>query len=168
MELTIPYLKLATEDLRAIALGDSGRGDTLMNTWPDIDGKIIARYLGRLRLRCPISPICYRQALRSFQDVVVRQQYQYTQVNWKILKIWLSECTATWARSTPLHHARIVNRFLDFLVEEALIVSNPIADLRAEYHESDKAILRALLAPTPLRHSKRYSSPRHSAASSAT
>jgi len=121
-----------------------------MNTWPDIDGKIIARYLGRLRLRCPISPICYRQALRSFQDVVVRQQYQCTQVNRKILEIWLSECTAIWARSTLMHHARVVNRFLDFLVEEALIVSNPIADLRAEYHaKSDKAIVRALLAPDP-------------------
>jgi len=121
-----------------------------MNTWPDTDGKIIARYLGRLRLRCPISPICYRQALRSFQDVVVRQQYQSTQVDRKVLEIWLSECTAIWARSTLMHHARIVNRFLDFLVEEALIVSNPIADLRAEYHaKSDKAIVRALLAPDP-------------------
>jgi integrase/recombinase XerD len=121
-----------------------------MNTWPDIDGKIIARYLGRLRLRCPISPISYRQALRSFQDVVVRQQSQCKEVNRKILEIWLSEYTAIWARSTLMHHARIVNRFLDFLAEEGLIVSNPIADLRAEYHaKSDKAIVRALLAHDP-------------------
>jgi integrase/recombinase XerD len=141
-----------------------------MNTWPDIDRKIIARYLGRLRLRCPISPICYRQALRSFQDVVVRQQYPCTQVNRKILEIWLSECTAIWARSTLMHHARIVNRFLDFLVEEALIVSNPIADLRAEYHaKSDKAIVRALLAPDPDQALEaRYGSSRRSVVFSAT
>jgi site-specific recombinase XerD len=121
-----------------------------MNTWPDTDGKIIARYLGRLRLRYPISPIYYRQALRSFQDVVARQQYQSTEVNRKVLETWLSEYAAIWARSTLLHRARIVNRFLDFLVREALIISNPIADLRAEYHaKSDQAIVRALLASDP-------------------
>lgn len=47
-----------------------------------------------------------------------------------------------------LHRARIVNRFLDFLVQKEMIVSNPVAELRVEYHaKSDKAILRALLAP---------------------
>ncbi|MDH8644526.1 hypothetical protein QIH53_27140, partial [Klebsiella pneumoniae] len=52
--------------------------------------------------------------------------------------------------ATLLHRAHIVNRFLDFLVGEALIVSNPIADLRAEYHaKNDKAIVRSLLAPDP-------------------
>ena len=57
-------------------------------------------------------------------------------------------CTGPW--TTLLHRARIVNRFLDFLVWEALIVSNPIADLRAEYCvKSSKAILRALLTPDP-------------------
>jgi integrase/recombinase XerD len=121
-----------------------------MNTWPDTDGKIIARYLGQLRLRYPISPIYYRQALHSFQDAVVRQQCQSAQVNRKVLETWLSECAVIWARSTLLHRARIVNRFLDFLVREGWIVSNPVADLRAEYHaKSDKAIVRALLAPNP-------------------
>ena len=50
--------------------------------------------------------------------------------------------------STLLHRARIVNRFLDFIVQDGLIASNPVADLRAEYCvKSSKAILRALLAP---------------------
>jgi integrase/recombinase XerD len=121
-----------------------------MNTWPDTDGKVIARYLGQLRLRYPISPVYYRQTLHSFQDVVVRQQCQSMQVNRKALETWLSECAVIWARSTLLHRARIVNRFLDFLVREALIVSNPVADLRAEYHaKSDKVIVQALLAPDP-------------------
>jgi integrase/recombinase XerD len=49
-----------------------------------------------------------------------------------------------------LHRALIVNRFLDFLVQEGLIASNPIADLRAEYCvKSSKAVLRALLRPDP-------------------
>jgi hypothetical protein len=57
---------------------------------------------------------------------------------------------AHWPQSTLLHRAGIVNRFLDFLVREELIASNPIADLRAEYRaRSDKAILRALQLNQP-------------------
>ena len=45
---------------------------------------------------------------------------------------------------------RIVNRFLDFLVQEGSIASNPVADLRAKYCvKCSKPILRALLAPEP-------------------
>jgi integrase/recombinase XerD len=121
-----------------------------MNTWPDTDGNAIDRYLGQLRLRCPVSPIYYRQALHSFREVVAGLQRSPSQVSREALEAWLRERSTHWPESTLLHRARIVNRFLDFLVREALIVSNPVADLRAEYHvKSDKAILRALLAPDP-------------------
>ena len=104
-----------------------------MKTWPDTDGDAIARYLRQLRLRCPISPIYYRQALRSFQEVVIRHQLSSTEVSRDVLEAWLRERALHWPVSTLLHRARIVNRFLDFLVQEGLITSNPIADLRAEY-----------------------------------
>ena len=121
-----------------------------MNAWPDTDGRTIARYLGQLRLRCSTSPIYYRQALRTFQEVVIRDQRTPGQLGREVLETWLREYAMRWPMATLLHRARIVNRFLDFLVGEALIVSNPIADLRAEYHaKSDKAIVRSLLAPDP-------------------
>lgn len=121
-----------------------------MNTWPDTDGKVIARYLDQLRLRYPTSPTYYRRALYSFQDVAVRRRSRSSQNMREILQTWMSERTLVWARSTLLHRARIINHFLDFLVHEGLIASNPIAELRAEYHaKSDKAIVRALLAPDP-------------------
>ena len=121
-----------------------------MNTWPDTDGSTIVRYLEQLRLRCPASPIYYRQALYGFQEIVVRQQCPSSQVSRDAFEAWLRERAAHWPESTLLHRARIVNRFIDFLVREGLIVSNPIADLRAEYHaKSDKAIVQALLAPDP-------------------
>jgi integrase/recombinase XerD len=121
-----------------------------MNAWPDTDGRTIARYLGQLRLRCSTSPIYYRQALRTFQEVVIRDQRTPGQLGREVLETWLREYAMHWPMATLLHRARIVNRFLDFLVGEALIVSNPIADLRAEYHaKSDKAIVRSLLAPDP-------------------
>ncbi|PYU95233.1 MAG: integrase [Acidobacteria bacterium] len=119
-----------------------------MRTWPDSDGSAITRYLRQLRLRSPISPIYYRQALRSFQEVVVRRQCPTSQVNRDALEAWLRERATHWPMSTLLHRARIVNRFLDFLVHEGLIASNPVADLRAEYCvQSSKSILRALIAP---------------------
>ena len=121
-----------------------------MRTWPDTDGSAITRYLRQLRLRCPISPIYYRQALRSFQEVVVRRKCPASQVNRDAVGAWLRERATHWPMSTLLHRARIVNRFLDFLVQDGLIASNPIAALRAEYSvRSSKSILRALIAPKP-------------------
>ena len=121
-----------------------------MKTWPDTDRAVVARYLGQLRLRHPISPTNYRQALHSFQEIVVRTQCPPSQVSRDALEAWLSERAMHWSGSTLLNRARIVNRFLDFLVQEGLVASNPVAGLRAEYCvNSSKAILRALLTPDP-------------------
>jgi integrase len=123
-----------------------------MTIWPDTDGKIIARYLSQLRLRHRTSPTYYLQALCSFRDVAVRQRSRSSHDMREVWKTWMSERALVWARSTLLHRTCIINHFLDFLVHDGLIASNPIADLRAEYHaKSDKAIVRALLAPDPER-----------------
>jgi integrase len=119
-----------------------------MKTWPDRDDAAIARYLRQLRLGCPTSPIYYRQALHSFQEVVV--QHQPSPVKRDVLEAWLRKRAAHWPVSTLLHRARIVSGFLNFLVQEGLIASNPVADLRAEYCvNSSKAVWRALLDPNP-------------------
>lgn len=121
-----------------------------MKTWPDTDGSTINRYLSQLRLRCPTTSIYYRQALRSFQELVARRQCAPAPVSRDNLESWLRERAEHWPQSTLLHRARIVNRFLDFLVQEELIGSNPVADLRKEYCiKSSKAILRALLTADP-------------------
>lgn len=121
-----------------------------MSTWPDTDGSTIDRYLIQLRLRCPTTPIYYRRTLRSFQELVARRQCSPAQVSRDDLEVWLRERAAHWPQSTLLHRARIVNRFLDFLAQEGLIGSNPVADLRQEYCiKSSHAILRAMLASDP-------------------
>jgi integrase/recombinase XerD len=61
-----------------------------MSTWPDTDRKVIERYLAQLRLRYPISPIYYRQALRSFQDVASRQEAVSTRITRETLETWLT------------------------------------------------------------------------------
>jgi integrase/recombinase XerD len=119
-----------------------------MSTWPDADGKIIERHLAQLRLRHPSSPTTYRRVLHSFQEVAGRQASNATVVTRETLDTWLRERARVWARSTLLHDARIINRFLDYLVQEGFAVNNPIDELRAVYQaRSDKAVLRALLSP---------------------
>lgn len=121
-----------------------------MKTWPDTDGSTINRYLDQLRLRSPISPIYYRQALHSFQDVVVSYQCASRKIHREVIEAWMRERAVHWPESTLLHRPRIVDRFLDFLAQEGFIASNPVSDLRAEYSvKSSKAILRALLASDP-------------------
>lgn len=121
-----------------------------MKTWPDTDGSIIEHYLSQMRLRSRTSPIYYRQALRSFQELVSRHQRLPSQVSRDDLEAWLHERAVHWPESTLLHRASIVNRFLDFLVKEELIASNPVADLRTAYCvKSSQAILRALRTPDP-------------------
>jgi integrase len=66
------------------------------------------------------------------------------------LKGWLQERGAKWSAFTLLHRACIIDRFLDFLVREGSIASNPVAELRTKYLIKGSAtILRALLAPEP-------------------
>ena len=137
-----------------------------MKTWPDTNGAAVARYLGQLRLRYPGSPIYYRQALHSFQEIVVQTQCPPSQVSRDALEAGCMNVLCIGLRQRCLHRARIVNRFLDFLVQEGLIASNPVADLRAEYCvKSSTAILRALLAPDPDQALEGYVSSRPSAAS---
>jgi integrase/recombinase XerD len=120
-----------------------------MKPWPDTDGSTIARYLGQLRLRTRQARNIYRSVLRRFQDAMVRHRCS-SSVSREALEAWLRERAAHWPVPMVLHRARIVDRFLDFLVKEGSIASNPLAELRAEYGvRSTKTIVRALLAPQP-------------------
>jgi integrase/recombinase XerD len=120
-----------------------------MKAWCDTDGSAIARYLGQLRLRTPRSQRHYRSVLCGFQDVVTRRQ-RSSRVSRETLEAWLRERAVYWPVSTVLHRARILDRFLDFLVNEGSIASNPVAELRAQCCvRYSKPILRALLAPEP-------------------
>jgi integrase/recombinase XerD len=121
-----------------------------MKTWPDRNGSAIARYLRQRRIRHPITPTIYRSLLRDFQAVVERCERSPSQVSRRTLEAWLRERAAEWAASTVLHRACIIDRFLDFLVSEGSIASNPVAELRTKYGiRGGETVLRALLAPEP-------------------
>ena len=117
-----------------------------MNAWPDPDHTVIARYLGKPRLRSANSRIYYRQVLRGFQDVAQR----YPAIDRQTLEVWLREWRTCWHPSTLLHRARIVDRFLDHLVETKMVASNPIAMLREEYCvRQSRPIWQALASSMP-------------------
>lgn len=121
-----------------------------MSSWPDSHGSAIDRFLRQRRLRHLQTPKTYRRILRGFQDVVKRGERSASRVSRHTLQLWLHERGAEWSASTVLHSACIINRFLDFLVQEGSIASNPITELRTRYcANSSEAILRALLAPEP-------------------
>jgi len=117
-----------------------------MNSWPDPDRAVIARYLGKLRLRSANSRIYYRQVLYGFQDVAER----YPGIDRQVLEAWLREWGTCWHPSTVLHRASIVDRFLDHLVEMKMIASNSIVVLRSEYSvNQSRPIWRALASSMP-------------------
>lgn len=97
-----------------------------MTIWPDPERKLIARYIAGLNLRTTNSPIYYRQALNSFQDVAERQ----ARLDKDMLVAWLRVSPGRWASTTRLHRTRIIDRFLEHLEETGAIESNPVAVLR--------------------------------------
>lgn len=121
-----------------------------MRTWPDRNGAAIERFLQQRRIGHPQTPKTYSRILRGFQDLVGRRERSSSRVSRGTLEAWLHERSAQWSASTVLHSASIVDRFLDFLVQEGSIASNPVAELCAKYCVRGGAtILRALLAPEP-------------------
>ena len=117
-----------------------------MITWPDADRAIITRYLGKLRLRSTNSCTYYRQVLDGFQDVAE----SHSAIDRQMLEVWLRDWGTCWHPTTLLHRARIVDRFLDHLVEKEMIASNPIAVLRGEHCvKQSRPIWHALASPTP-------------------
>lgn len=116
-----------------------------MNAWPEDHGEAIRRYLQQLQLRSRDTVNVYGYVLRGFQRFM--QQRGDDAVSMTAFQAWLRNRTDHWARPLVLHHARIVDRFLDFLVSEAAIRLNPLAELRTSYGQrSSVPIVRALLA----------------------
>lgn len=117
-----------------------------MTTWPDPERLLIARYLAGLGLRSASSRTYYKQVLHGFQDVAER----HLELDQHMLAAWLRESAARWAAPTLLHRTRVVDRFLDHLVQTKVIDQNPIAGLRAKCNiNHSKPVWRALASDSP-------------------
>lgn len=120
-----------------------------MNSWPDVDRGAISRHLRQLRLRTSHTVRVYRGLLAGFQRLVEQHACGGT-VDLAIVEEWLRERAGRCKENRLAGHARIVDRFLDFLADERLIAANPLAQLRAQYGlRGTPPIVRALLSADP-------------------
>lgn len=117
-----------------------------MRTWPDPERLLVTRYLAGLGLRSTSSRTYYKQVLDSFQDVAE----QHAELGRDVLAAWLREWVDRWAAATLLHRTRIIDRFLDHLVQSGAIDHNPVTDLREACNiKQCKPVWRALASRNP-------------------
>jgi integrase len=117
-----------------------------MTTWPDLERRLIARYLAGLGLRSTNSRTYYKQALHGFQDVAER----HAELGQDVLVAWLRASSDRWAVTTRLHRTRIIDRFLDHLLETGAIDRNPVVALREACNiKQCKPVWRALASDSP-------------------
>lgn len=117
-----------------------------MTTWPDPERLLIARYLAGLGLRSTNSRTYYKQALHGFQDVAER----HAELGQDVLVAWLRTSSDHWTASTRLHRTRIIDRFLDHLVQTRAIDRSPVVALREACNiKQCKPVWRALASDTP-------------------
>jgi integrase/recombinase XerD len=120
-----------------------------MTRWPDSDGAAFRQYVYGLTLRTPLAARVYRCILRGFQQFV-SDHHPECPVSVASVTDWLQDRILVWPLHLVMHRARLVDRFLDWLVAGGCVVENPLAGLRAEYRQHSTApIVRALAGPTP-------------------
>lgn len=117
-----------------------------MNSSLNRDGLMSHRYVQQLGLRSPISIQVYRSVLDSFCRFV-EERSASNAVSPEVIREWLCNREIGPPAHLVLHRARLVDRFLDWMVATASLPSNPIADLRKQYAQRTTApIVRALLS----------------------
>lgn len=118
-----------------------------MNPWLNRGGLMSRRYVQQLGLRSPISIQVYRSVLDTFCRFVEKRSAS-TPLSLEVIQEWLSDREMALSAHLVLHRARLVDRFLDWMVATGSLPSNPIAVLRKQHAQRTTApIVRALLNP---------------------
>ena len=111
------------------------------------DRRLIDRFVHDLPLRNPRSTTVYRCILRQFQRFVARRSDREP-VSRDSMRLWLEGRRREWPLHLVYHRARLVDRFLDWLVASRVILRNPFAEWRRQYGQrTTTPIVRALLSP---------------------
>lgn len=112
-------------------------------TW---DRTGIDRFVRTLHLRNPMSVRVYTCVLHRFQCFVVDRTERA--VSSDTVRAWLDARLRDWPLHLVYHRARLVDRFLDWLVASRAIPTNPFAAWRRQYGQrTTTPIVRALLSP---------------------
>ncbi len=117
-----------------------------MNTWPDSDGSAIEHYVRQLRLRHSKTPRIYRGELLRFQRFIQEEGG----LSVASIRSWLRSRSKRWPPHLVTDRACKVDRFLDYLVDHGMLVSQPFAELRSRHGARSVAVVvRALLSSRP-------------------
>jgi integrase/recombinase XerD len=104
-------------------------------------------YVQELRLRSPVSSQVYLSILNGFQRFVA-DQAEDKSVSQATIRQWLKDRTVVWPFHIITDRARLVDRFLDWRVNNRTLANNPFAELRMEYGQrTTTPVVRALLNP---------------------
>ncbi len=107
----------------------------------------IDRFLHTLPLRHPRSVKVYTCILGRFQGFVV-DRTDREPLSQGTIRAWLDGRLREWPLYLVYHRARLVDRFLDWMVASRAIPTNPFAEWRREYGQrTTTPIVRALLSP---------------------
>jgi len=103
-------------------------------------------YVQQLRLASSTSN-AYLSILNGFQRFLA-EQIEINSVSLAVVLQWLNDRTQVWAFDTLVGCARLIDRYLDWMVNKGALANNPLADLRRQYRQrTTKPVVQALLNP---------------------
>jgi integrase len=107
----------------------------------------IDRFLHTRHFRHPGSIRVYTCILQRFQRFVANRQDREPPSQ-ATIRAWLDARRQEWPVHLVYHRARVVNRFLEWMVASRAIAANPFAEWRRQYGQRCTVpIIRALLSP---------------------
>jgi integrase/recombinase XerD len=119
-----------------------------MMVWNPGDDTLIHRYVQTLPLRSQSTQNAVRSMLRQFQQFVQAQTLAEPLAQ-ATVEAWLRQLAPRVSLRHVIASARRVDGFLDWLVAQGRLTTNPWAVLRRDYGRKTAPIVRALLRPTP-------------------
>lgn len=103
----------------------------------------VDRFVHTLPLRNPRSATVYRCILNRFQRFAAALPDPHSE---DTIRAWLNARLREWPVHLVYHRARLVDRFLEWMVASRVIASNPFAQWRQQYGQRTTPIVRALLS----------------------
>jgi len=121
-----------------------------MKLSPNPDRDMPRRYVQQLRFRCPITPVVYLSILNGFWRFALKRSAPGTLSREVIQKRLCDIRTRLGTLQRVFGYARLVDRFLDWMVSTGSLLNNPVAQMRKQYGQrAARPIVRALLSPNP-------------------
>jgi integrase/recombinase XerD len=103
------------------------------------------QYMRERFVRTPKVGQRYLWILNGFQRFVAERADDQS-LSQDVIRQWLHDRTQAWRLRGVADRARVVDRFLDWMVEKGALTNNPFASLRTEYRQRNTApVVRALL-----------------------